>query len=49
MKSVIIKGFGRNGLNVAQTHPLPHYNFKIVGITQGDLGIYNQIGIDHFK
>lgn len=45
-KSVIIKGFSKNGFYVAKTLLAKDKNFKIVGITHGENGIYNQIGID---
>ena len=44
-KSVIIKGFNARGYNAAKT--LSNRNdFKIVGVIHGNIGIYNQIGID---
>ena len=45
-KSVIIKGFGKNGVAVAKALLEINPHFKIVGITHGDHGMYNQIGLD---
>jgi len=45
-KSVILKGFGKNGAAAARELLEMNSHFKIVGITHGGYGIYNQIGID---
>ena len=45
-KSVIIKGFGKSGFDSAKCLIDLSSNFKIVGITHGDFGIYNQLGFD---
>ncbi len=45
-KSVIIHGFGRTGYNAAKFlhENNEHKDYKIIGITEGEYGIYNPIG-----
>jgi glutamate dehydrogenase/leucine dehydrogenase len=46
-KSIIIKGFNKNGQQLSKIL-LEHkkQSFKIVGVSNNDIGIYSQIGID---